>query len=56
MDEPMYREIPKHNLPPGERMTAMEKKLKDELKNYRSTHGKPWYLQNQKPQHGDCAN
>lgn len=51
MEEPMYTEIPGHQSPGNERMTAREKKLKKELEEYRETHTKPWYICTQKPLH-----
>lgn len=40
--EPMYREIPTHLS--GSNPDAKHKSQMDELKEYRATHEKPWYL------------
>lgn len=41
-EEPMYREIPKHNYVSN--VDDRHKELQAELKAYRETHEKPWYL------------
>lgn len=47
MEDPMYREIPKH-LTRSEQVSCEKKKMRDELEEYRKNHPKPWYLLKQK--------
>lgn len=45
--EPMYREIPSHMVSEAA-VNDRQKKLLEELRAYRETHVKPWYLMPQK--------